>query len=930
MTWYPNKDNLLSIYELLNQAQEGSTKIQQGVYAELERFNEELQDFNKYLLYIFLTTDENVSLVLQELAGLTLKNNLHFNDYDEIKYLQGNLLEGLKHPESKIRRTSGSVISYLISRTSFASCGDLFPFLSELLSAEEPIFIHSSLNCFMNLLEDNSNVYENDLLESKLDLMIEKTILLSHHELYEIRFLSLKCLIKMLFFLPDPLIKEFNNFLQHLIVLIEKEEKSIMVQAIAQCVNILISLHFSRVSFLIEEHLIPWMFQLTSNEEEELSLEGCRFWACFSEIKEAHKLLVPKLEELIPILLEKMIYTQQELIERDKWIEDEMQEGAWTIRKASAISLETIASVCPNEVLIILTPMIVPPLQKVNEINIYENDQEWLTIEVSILALGYIAPYCLNNINQYLDEIVPYLVKLILPSNNESSNNSSRRNSNNNNNNNKDDDEDEDEKKNLLKSVTFWSLSGYSSWIILNENQEYFELIVQSLIDTMKLDNEILKISSCSALGKLIQEDPSKFSELVAPILNIITDLIPKFESEPLLQLYSVIGILIENFNQEIINDENNLKFIKPLIKKWNSFSKEIDPDLIPLMDLFTAIVFNLGNCFLPFAEICFENSINLIDYILSNHIKLIEKHQQSNKSNNNSNSNSNSRNNNNSLGNNNNNSLSNNNERGSEEGGVKIENSDLQYAIYSFGFISNLIVAIQDKIKPLITNSNFLKLIVFSMKEHNTQLKRITFEIVANLSIYTFDVLNENIEEYLSILIQNLDHSFLYLFENSTWALGEIFLRYQKDLGSLPEEILKKMIQVFQLKILNTRIANSAASLISRLTLSFTDLVSNNIHHFINDWLIAISSFKDISEKQLSYNALLTLINVNPDSFPDYFLNFCYVIVNFPEMGNELAESFLNILNEYKKSLANDWQSVYEKMPKNLQIELKNQFHFC
>jgi transportin-1 len=108
------------------------------------------------------------------------------------------------------------------------------------------------------------------------------------------------------------------------------------------------------------------------------------------------------------------------------------QATEWNLRKCSAAALDVLSNVFRETILPILLPIL-------REMLFHGN---WQIKESGILVLGAIAEGCSFGLTPHLPDLVDYLIKCL------------------------------NDKKPLVRSITCWTLSRYSTWIVHNEVQQ--------------------------------------------------------------------------------------------------------------------------------------------------------------------------------------------------------------------------------------------------------------------------------------------------------------------------------------------------------------------------------------------------------------------------------------------------------------------------
>ena len=117
--------------------------------------------------------------------------------------------------------------------------------------------------------------------------------------------------------------------------------------------------------------------------------------------------------------------------------DDDSSLSDWNLRKCSAAALDVLASVFRNDLLPVLLPILKETLFH----------QEWEIKESGILALGAIAEGCMTGMIQHLPELIPYLINYCLS-----------------------------DKKALVRSISCWTLSRYSHWVVGQPHDLYLKV----------------------------------------------------------------------------------------------------------------------------------------------------------------------------------------------------------------------------------------------------------------------------------------------------------------------------------------------------------------------------------------------------------------------------------------------------------------------
>ncbi len=182
--------------------------------------------------------------------------------------------------------------------------------------------------------------------------------------------------------------------------------------------------------------------------------------------------------------------------------DDDSTLSDWNLRKCSAAALDVLASVFRNDLLPVLLPILKETLFH----------QEWEIKESGILALGAIAEGCMNGMVPHLPELVPYLINCL------------------------------SDKKALVRSITCWTLSRYSHWVVSQPHDTYLKPLMSELLKRILDSNKRVQEAACSAFATLEEEACTELVPYLGFILETLVFAFQKYQHKNLLILYDAIG----------------------------------------------------------------------------------------------------------------------------------------------------------------------------------------------------------------------------------------------------------------------------------------------------------------------------------------------------------------------------------------------------
>lgn len=237
---------------------------------------------------------------------------------------------------------------------------------------------------------------------------------------------------------------------------------------------------------------MQYMLMSTQDQNTDVAVDACEFWLALADQPIFQEVLAPHLPRLIPVLMQKMKYSVLEIMQneeedqmvpdRDQDIkphiyhgrqhaqtrmdsnngeecdaedDDDFDNSDWNLRKCSAAALDLLANNFRDDLL----PVVLEILKE----TLFHED--WLTKEAAILALGAIAEGCVMGIAQHLPDLVPYLIQCL------------------------------SDNKALVRSITCWTLSRYTHWIVQQNHDSYLKpLIGEVCFHALRLTQLIVNV----------------------------------------------------------------------------------------------------------------------------------------------------------------------------------------------------------------------------------------------------------------------------------------------------------------------------------------------------------------------------------------------------------------------------------------------------
>eukprot|EP01080_Neovahlkampfia_damariscottae_P002701 gene2701-3897_t len=886
MSWKPQQQSLEDLVKLLKSTTEGNSQVQRDIYTKLEELNKQYFDFNNYLVYVFSNL-KDIDPGIRRIAGILLKNNIKndFNDRikgEALEHIQGHILQCLTDTNEAVRHTAGSFISDFVSMKGLEKWANLLPSLIQILGQSQNLSTQEGvMSALLKICEDSHEDLESEKYGRPLNNLLPIFIKFLEHPDDTVRKHALSSILVFLDTpsdnFPNAIISNMDTLLPRIFQL--AHDKSLSIQR-RVCAAFTLLLKTPQYLDKDMKAIFEYILVSSQHKDEYVALEATEFWSHLTEteyFENYSKLFSVYLPKLIPILVENMVFTENDRItyeeeserpDRDQDInpknlfshakehtvhddtssshtsstiqgsddedddDDDLQwddsGDDWTLRKSSSLTLDNIANFYRESILDIALPVI---QQKI------DGKQDWFVRESGILALGAISEGCRSGMVKFLPELIPYLVTLLKDS------------------------------KPLVRCITCWTIGRYTTWIVSEQGSKLFPLVLQGILEKMMDTNKKVQESACSTFIGLTELSRSEIFPFIFPCLQAISKAFSFYSKKNLLSLYDALTILCDMCGPEMKKKDYIELIMPPLIEKWNKIPND-DPKLIPLLDCLQSVAIALQDGFVTFAPTIFKRCLVLMNE------SLVDKNKEA---------------------------------------------SD-DFLVCSLDLISGMVEGLGSGVENLISGTEFLKMLYFCCQEKRTDVRQASFALLGELSKCCIGLFQTTMNDFMAILIQNLQITNTSACNNASWAIGEFLISLGTE-RSKPycEAILSKEIQIINSKNLKLSLMENTAVTIGRLAYVCPDLVAPHLASFCTYWCIALKTVRHTSEKDHAFRGLCLMVRKNPQATLQSFPYICDAIASWTNPPKELGEEFYTLLHGFKKSIGDGWPTYYATFPKDL-----------
>lgn len=876
--WRPRPEGLekmCALFRETNQSNEQRAKSFQQLQALSAH-----PEFNNYLAFILSSAKTEPDIVRQR-AGLKLKNVIREN-YENMlpaarEYVKAHTLMTIGDNNQLVRATVGSIIAMIATKDRLENWPALMPTIVKLLDHQQWSFVDGAWGALTKICEDIPRALDSAALGSPLELLVPKFITTFLVQQEQLRSYAMQSCNQFLYLMPAPLVKHLDKYMASLFALASDPSKAIR-KKVCQAFVILQEVRYDCIKPQIA-NVIRYMIKATEDDDEVVALEACEFWSGYCENKQADLgLLREHLKVLVPILIKRMVYSEMDALilggdeddadradsatdikprfhqarvanyggaDTDTFDDDE-EASEWNLRKCSAASLDTLAGVFKHELLPVLLPLLQITLS---------NREDWKIRESGVLALGAVAEGCYRGIEPYLKDLVPYLLELLKDA------------------------------KPLVRSITCWTLSRYSKWVMREpDDEKYFKPLMIELLRRVLDRNKRVQEAACSAFATLEEEAQDRLVKYLGPVLQNLMYAFSTYQAKNMLILYDAIGTLAEAVGAELNKAEFIQVLMPPLLQRLMKLSED-DRNLFPLLECLTSVVQALGSGFAPYAKPVFGRCLQIIE-------RNILAQQQATQA---------------------------------QQRGIDVDQPDREFVVCALDLLSGMAEALEGNMEALVGQSNLLPLLLHCTRDVDPDVRQSAFALLGDLAKSSIAHLRPHLDKFLPVAWLNLNPKIVAVCNNASWAIGEIAIRAGPETKPFVPNLLNYLVAILLAPNMIPNLLENTAITIGRIAIHCPEVVAPALPKFAHHWCVQLARIRDPAEKDGAFRALCAVIQKNPQGMLAHFPALCNAIASWQPPPAELKRHFQTILASYKTSLAARWGDFFGRCSQPLQKHLSD-----
>lgn len=887
-------------------------------------------DIINYLAYIFLSrtaleplnlSNEDINLVRSS-AAINLKNNVKAS-YKSLPvanqiYIRSAALSCLGDPNVQIRNFAGTVITEIVQRGGVLGWPELLPELLSLAGNEKgnasSAAQEGAMSALAKVCEDNKKILDKEYEGQRpLDVIIPRLLDLTANPIAKVRAFALASINAFVPQKPHAVLSSIDQLLTRLFQLANDPSDDVRRNVCRSFVQ-LVDIRPDKVRPYMEGLIDYMVLQQRNTDDPDLALDAAEFWLCIGENEQLRATLGPYLDRIVPVLLESMVYNEEDVLRLegggdDADVEDRPEDlrpqfaKSKTMRSATnglgssitsngngsdngigngntltnpdsviAIDFDALSEgeieednegdsdiedrwnlrKCSAAALDVLASTFHQPVFAVTLPYLKENlrHHDWPNREAAVLAIGAVADGCMEAVSPHLPELIPYLVSLL------------------------------NDIEPVVRLITCWALGRYSGWASHLENpidkEKFFEPMIEGVLHRMLDKNKRVQESAASAFANLEEKATKQLTPYCRPIIQQFVQCFDSYKDRNMFILYDCVQTLAEHVGPVLARQDLIDLLMPAMIKRWSKVSDQ-SQEIFPLLECLSYVATALGDAFAPFAVHIFARCVRIIHQNLEQYLLAVNN--------------------------------------------APVEKPNKDFLVTSLDLLSAIIQALDSSISGELVSSSqprFFDLLMFCMEDPSNDVRQSSYALLGDCAVNIFPHLQPFLPALLPVLIQqlNLDNvrhedidTGFSVINNACWSCGEIAINEKEGMAPFVEKLYHHLMSIISNPEIPGSVNENAAIALGRLGVDCSEALAPHLAEFAKPFLRTIEHVDDTDEKGHAFLGFNRTIEKNPQAMENCLLDYfkasaAYSRNNFNYHHESIGGSFQRVCNKSKLSI--------------------------
>ncbi|KAL8675562.1 MAG: hypothetical protein Q9168_000074 [Polycauliona sp. 1 TL-2023] len=943
MAWQPETEPLRQLVGYLKDALSGHDQNAQRYATMMLGQAKSSPATANYLAYILsngpllqdLRLSASDSILVRSSAAINLKNTVKAfgkaYPQPDLVYLRSLALSALQDPNSQIRSFAGSVISEIVQKGGILGWPELLPELIALAGNDtgniSPETQEGAMSAMSKVCEDNKESLDKDYNGQRpLSIIIPKLLDITSSSSPKVRAFALASINTFIPETSQSVLASLDAIMARLFHLANDPSDSVR-RNVCRSFTQLVDVRPEKVKPHMGGLVDFFVLQQRNTDDPDLALDAAEFWLCVGENERLCPSLGPYLGQIVPVLLESMVYDEEDiqrfegdaddadqedrpedlkpqfattktprlatnghvgmngdasqnatsvdLVPDDDIDEGEIEESddgdagtmedRWNLRKCSAAALDVLASHFHGAVFAVTLPYLTENLRH----------QDWANREAAVLAIGAVADGCMDAVTPHLPDLVPYLLSLL------------------------------DDKEPVVRLITCWALGRYSSWASHLQDpidkKRYFEPMMEGILNRMLDKNKRVQEAAASAFANLEEKATKDLTPYCGPIIQQFVQCFGQYKDRNMFILYDCVQTLAEHVGPALAQQDLINTLMPAIIQRWSKVSDQ-SQEIFPLLECLSYVATALGDAFAPFAIPVFARCIRIIHQSLEAFVRSINN--------------------------------------------AALDKPSKDFLVTSLDLLSAIIQALDNsKASELVETSQprFFDLLLFCMEDPSNDVRQSSYALLGDCAVNIFNQLQPFLPALVPVLVQQLDLDNLRdqdteqgfsVINNACWSCGEIAMNEHADMGPYVEQIYQRLVGIISNPEVPPSVNENAVIALGRLGVHCSQSLAPHLGEFSKSFLLTIGPVEYTEERAHAFLGFNRIVERNPQAMEACLLDYFKASAAFARHSNSnlnnrgnLGESFQRNLVGYKGLIPN-FEPFLQQLPERDIEKLREKFN--
>lgn len=889
--WSPDSTMLGQLVAMMGGTLDANPEVRQSATDALEvaKSDPRLDMYLCHLLALLPTVD----LLVRAAAGTVLKNRVAGLRYatgagDEVvAYLKENLLQGLVDGDRRVRLITGNVATQLFLALGPAKWPQVLVQLVELAKGAGNLveLQEGAVLALAKICEDHTPTLNRSVGgERPLDYLVPQLIGLTLLLLAVVRAELVHCLAEFVELRSPLFLVHMDLFLARLFALATDQYAPLRQWICTAFLNVIETRPDKLVPHI--DGIVQYCLHTVDDRDKRVALEACEFLLNFVTLELPDQLIRERLGLILPKLLDKMVYSGDELLEieaadaaddagvsdRDEDVrpmyakgsdargglkkdesEDEDEDdggidgGEWTVRKCSAATLDVLALTFGAEVVSLTLPQLKDRLVL----------PQWPVAEAAILTFGAIAEGLL--LSEQLPELVPFLVERL------------------------------QDPAPRVRQMACWTLLRYARWVcdaaaaggpFAGYFMPTIEAVVRCALDAKK----VVQQAACLALGAFVEQALFELiSPLVEPLLRHFGECFLRYQRRNMVVLYDTVQLFVEKLGGVLASPQYVDMLLPPLLAKWGVLAND-DNELWPLLECMLLVAALLGDGFAPYAVPVYQRALAILAQC-----RALELQHKDNPL-------------------------------------VEPLLKDFVVALLDLldGVVQGLGVHSAQLFQLHLAPAALMEAVVCLLEDSENDVRQLAYALLGDLAIYVFDpIVAPSVAVVVQQMVEEITARLLGLSavcNNAAWAFGEMLLRMlQEAMAPYAETMAATLVLLIQsgFDVEETVLENAAIAL-GRMGTHLPGVLAPHLPLFFLFWSQYMDGLVENDEKATAFIGMCHIVAANPlvaTQVDQRALGmFLQTATTYQEPPPELQQLFHTLVHGFHTMLGDGWREFLTK----------------